>query len=161
MSRYRNDDYYPQRPDYINMPRFRGHDIYNNERIVYHGQLDDTSTSLTTNNQSNEQTYNNANNGHFFNTLPQTIINASQQSTISSNYHNSSLYRTPTDSEFEFSNALYRHASTSSRLRNMYQDGSTTDDLMDGESDSSNSSSEDSDEDEVMFTGSFNWGEKI
>lgn len=164
MSRYRNDDYYPQRPDFINMPRFRGQDIYrndisNNERIVYHGQLNNSST---TNNQSNEQTYNNANNGHFFNTLPQTIINASQQSTMSSNYHNSSLYRTPTDSEFEFSNALYRHASTSSRLRNMYQDGSTTDDLMDGESDSSNSSSEDSDdEDEVMFTGSFNWGEKI
>ncbi|EXX58003.1 hypothetical protein RirG_201820 [Rhizophagus irregularis DAOM 197198w] len=158
MSRYRNDDYYPQRPDFINMPRFRGQDIYrndisNNERIVYHGQLNNSPT----NNQSNEQTYNNANNGHFFNTLPQTIINASQQSTMSSNYHNSSLYRTPTDSEFEFSNALYRHASTSSRLRNMYQDGSTTDDLMDGESDSSNSSSEDSDDDdEVMFTDASN-----
>ncbi|CAB4402709.1 unnamed protein product [Rhizophagus irregularis] len=55
-------------------------------------------------------------------------------------------------------NEMSRHASTSSRLRNMYQDGSTTDDLMDGESDSSNSSSEDSDDDdEVMFTGSFNW----
>ncbi|GES97460.1 hypothetical protein GLOIN_2v816028 [Rhizophagus clarus] len=54
-------------------------------------------------------------------------------------------------------NEMSRHASTSSRLRNMYQDGSTTDDLMDGESDSSNSSSEDSDdEDEVMFTDASN-----
>ena len=107
--------------------------------------------------------YNNADNGHhFLNTLPQAIINASHSSTMPSNYHNSNPYRTPTDSEFEFSNALYRHASTTSRLRNMYQDDSTTDDLMDDESESSSSSSssedsdDDQDEDEVMF----NWGEK-
>jgi len=157
MSRYRNDDYYPQRFDFIDMPRFHGQDIFsNNENSIYNERLNNnSSSSLTTNNPSNEQTYNNANNSHhFLNTLPQTIINASQQTT-SSNYHNSSLYRTPSDSEFEFSNALYRHASTSSRLRNMYQ-GDSTDDLMDDESDSGSSTSS-VDSDDANEGQLFNW----
>ncbi|CAG8543115.1 10652_t:CDS:2 [Funneliformis mosseae] len=169
MSRYRNDNYYPQRSDFNDMPRFHDQDTLrhvnsNNESSIYNDHLNNVSSSnLSTSNQNNEQIYNNANNGHhFLNTLPQAIINASQSSTTSSNYHNSNPYRTPTDSEFEFSNALYRHASTTSRLRNMYQDDSTADDLMDDESISSSSSSEedsddDQDEDESMFTGSFNW----
>ncbi|CAI2178265.1 15765_t:CDS:2 [Funneliformis geosporum] len=166
MSRYRNDNYYPQRSDYINMPRIHDQDTFrdvnsNDESSIYNNHLNNVSSSnLSTSNQSNEQIYNNANNGHhFLNTLPQAIINASQSSTTSSNYHNSNPYRTTTDSEFEFSNALYRHASTTSRLRNMYQDDSTADDLMDDESVSSSSSEEedsddDQDEDESMFT---NW----
>ncbi|CAG8496493.1 12911_t:CDS:2 [Acaulospora colombiana] len=98
-----------------------------------------------------EPLYNNTNRLSFMNTLPQTILNASQNSSTST------TYGTQSDSEYEFSNALYRHATTTSRLRNMYQDDSTTEEGIDSETSSSSSehseAEDDQDDDEVMFTG--------
>lgn len=91
-------------------------------------------------------------------------------------------YDTASDSEYEFSNPIFRN----SRMRNMYQEENSSreggiNDLEDIETSSSSSSSstehseveydeQDEDEDderdeqgdehdeEVMYTGSFNWG---
>ncbi|CAG8513893.1 9888_t:CDS:2 [Acaulospora morrowiae] len=149
-SRYRTDDSL-HRINVNDSSRYRGNDNINRRGEQYN---DDSRSSISPYVHGEEPLYNNTNRLSFVNTLPQTILNASQNSSPSM------TYGTPSDSEYEFSNALYRHATTTSRLRNMYQEDSTTE-VMDSETSSSSSSEhseadDDQDDDEVMFTDAGN-----
>ncbi|CAG8446351.1 5318_t:CDS:2 [Scutellospora calospora] len=133
-SRYRNDtDSHNPKSIINNFSRYPDDNICDETPRNYE-QFNHSSLDSSSNIRNDETFYNNSNNRlGFGNSLPQTIFNApqhstQQHSTLSSRTH----YASQSDSESEFTNTLYRHKSSSFRLRNMYQEDSTTaEEIMD------------------------------
>ncbi|CAG8572359.1 37702_t:CDS:2 [Gigaspora margarita] len=166
-SRYRNDDSRNIKSTINDFSRYHNDNICGETPRNYE-QFNQSSLDSSSNVRNDGTFYNNANNRLSFNSsLSQSIFNTPQHSTQQhstlSSQHNRSHYGSQSDSESEFTNTLCRHKSASFRLRNMYQEDSTTaEEVMDDTGSSSSSpenSDDDQDEDEVMFTGTFNWGD--
>ncbi|KAF0528919.1 DNA repair protein rad8 [Gigaspora margarita] len=164
-SRYRNDDSRNIKSTINDFSRYHNDNICGETPRNYE-QFNQSSLDSSSNVRNDGTFYNNANNRLSFNSsLSQSIFNTPQHSTQQhstlSSQHNRSHYGSQSDSESEFTNTLCRHKSASFRLRNMYQEDSTTaEEVMDDTGSSSSSpenSDDDQDEDEVMFTGTFNW----